>query len=513
MILPGSKVHEPLEFAPPAGLFCGSSSPARVSRFAPRWGAIQIRNIMRGILLLALGGALIWFGVSLGDRGEGARGPIYAGDSDGALPVLGDAVALGEDESVLPLDPAPEEIPEQVPEPEPSLPEPSPIPVEEPEPQPVNVVGVELAQVQPGRTLTFTESAMALPAPGALVQTLARVLLESWLRGDPTSLQALLNDEQHVVPPELHSLTVQFWETLVQAAPAPERDLANGNAEGPRELLLSSVPRVLAGGQVPVVPTASDPMARAMRMVLLVESMGRANEEGQSSRTSQITSELMDLELEAPWVPHRQALLDWSLILNKAQEGHRLHPEGVWSSLPYMVESGDNLVGIRKKFVSQHPELCLCVGMLRWMNATGQYLHPGQTLRIPTDVPSVDVYLDARILIYRHGTEIVRAWDVGIGMVGHDTPLGEFDVGDKESEPSWPGKGELLPFGHPDNPLGTRWLGWHRGGEKSSFGIHGTREPEGVGSRVSQGCVRMRNEEVEELYELLPRGARVRVHP
>ena len=471
---------------------------------------------MRGILLLALGGALIWFGVSLGDRGDGARGPIYAGDSDGVLPMPADAVASGEEEYVAPLDPAPEEIPEQAPEPEPAQPEPSPLPVEEAEPQPVNEpepLGVSLPQVQPGRSLTSTEGAVALRAPGALVQTLARVLLESWLRGDPTSLQALLNDEQQAVPAELHSLTVQFWETLVQAAPAPERDLSNGDAEGPREVLLSSVPRVLAGGQVPVVPTASDPMARAMRMVLLVESMARAKKEGQSSRTAQVTSELMDLELEAPWVPHRQALIDWSLILNEAQEAHRLHPEGVWSSLPYMVESGDNLVGIRKKFVNQHPELRICVGMLRWVNATGQYLHPGQTLRIPTDVPSVDVYLDARLLIYRHGTEIVRAWNVGIGMVGHDTPLGEFDVGDKESEPSWPGKGELLPFGHPDNPLGTRWLGWHRGGEKSSFGIHGTREPEGVGDRVSQGCVRMRNEEVEELFELLPRGSRVRVHP
>ncbi|MBV21596.1 MAG: hypothetical protein CMJ61_05470 [Planctomycetaceae bacterium] len=354
---------------------------------------------------------------------------------------------------------------------------------------------------------------MALPTPGVSVQTLARVLLESWLRGDPTSLQILLNDEQQAVPAELHSLTVQFWETLVQAKPASDRDLANGDAEGARELLLSSVPRVLAGGQVPVVPTASDPMARAMRMVLLVEAMGRADQESQAGRTAQVASELMDLELEAPWAPHRQALLDWSLNLNKAQEGHRLHPEGVWSSLPYMVESGDNLVGIRKKFVTQHPELCLCVGLLRWVNATGQYLHPGQTLRIPTDTPRVDVYLDARLLVYRHGSEIVRAWDVGIGKVGHDTPLGDFVVGDKESEPSWPGKGELLPYGHPDNPLGTRWLGWHRGGEKSSFGIHGTREPEGVGERVSQGCVRMRNGEVEELFELLPRGARIRVHP
>ena len=47
----------------------------------------------------------------------------------------------------------------------------------------------------------------------------------------------------------------------------------------------------------------------------------------------------------------------------------------------------------------------------------------------------------------------------------------------------------------------------------NSYGIHGTWEPEGVGERVSQGCVRMRNEDVEVLYDLLPKGARVTVQP
>jgi hypothetical protein len=262
-----------------------------------------------------------------------------------------------------------------------------------------------------------------------------------------------------------------------------------------------------------VVQTTGDPLARAMRMVLLAEAMGRADQAGQHSHTALNASELMDLELAAPWAPHRSALLDWSEVLNGAQDRHRLHPEGVWSSMPYMVESGDNLVGIRKKFMQRHPELRICVGLLRWVNATGKYLHPGQTLRIPTDASSVEIHLDARLLVYRHGTEMVRAWEVGIGMQGHETPLGEFVIGDKEFEPSWPGQGKLLPYGDPDNPLGTRWLGWNRGGEKSSFGIHGTREPEGVGGRVSYGCVRMCNGDVEELFELLPRGSRVRVHP
>jgi lipoprotein-anchoring transpeptidase ErfK/SrfK len=70
-----------------------------------------------------------------------------------------------------------------------------------------------------------------------------------------------------------------------------------------------------------------------------------------------------------------------------------------------------------------------------------------------------------------------------------------------------------LPFGHPDNPLGTRWLAWHRGEENTSYGIHGTNDPTGIGGEVSNGCIRMLNPEVEVLFDILPLGAEVRVQP
>lgn len=66
-----------------------------------------------------------------------------------------------------------------------------------------------------------------------------------------------------------------------------------------------------------------------------------------------------------------------------------------------------------------------------------------------------------------------------------------------------------LPYGHPDNPLGSHWLELQRGGKKTSYGIHGTNDPDGVGSEVSLGCIRMRNEDVGELFRLLPQGAQV----
>ena len=50
--------------------------------------------------------------------------------------------------------------------------------------------------------------------------------------------------------------------------------------------------------------------------------------------------------------------------------------------------------------------------------------------------------------------------------------------------------------------------GWH-----STLGFHGTNDEAGVGEAVSLGCIRMRNEDVEVLYEVLPVGSVVEVKP
>jgi lipoprotein-anchoring transpeptidase ErfK/SrfK len=88
-------------------------------------------------------------------------------------------------------------------------------------------------------------------------------------------------------------------------------------------------------------------------------------------------------------------------------------------------------------------------------------------------------------------------------------------VGDKNTEPMWfrPGR-DPVPFGHPENPLGTRWIAWlDEGSKPTGLAFHGTKDPESIGTDQSQGCVRMRNRDVEELFEILPVGARIEVRP
>ncbi len=260
---------------------------------------------------------------------------------------------------------------------------------------------------------------------------------------------------------------------------------------------------------------ARQPMALAMRMALL-ERSGRVHlENTRHALAARCYSDLMLSEVSAPWSDDREALLRWTQGVEESQRGHRWAREGQWPSVSEVVQNGDSLVRIRKRVLKSHPDLLLCTGLIDRANRlTGQYIHPNDELRIPVDRPSMLVDLSARWALFLLGDEVAAAWEVGIGKDGHETQTGVFTVGEKKEEPMWfrPGQ-QPVPFGDPDNPLGTRWLAWHRDGVKTSLGFHGTSDPDGVGHRVSLGCIRMHNEDVEELFEILPLGALVRVQP
>lgn len=66
-----------------------------------------------------------------------------------------------------------------------------------------------------------------------------------------------------------------------------------------------------------------------------------------------------------------------------------------------------------------------------------------------------------------------------------------------------------LPGGHERNPMGARALYLYDGGRDTYYRIHGTPEPETIGSSFSSGCVRLTNEHVAELYDMVPVGTRV----
>lgn len=114
----------------------------------------------------------------------------------------------------------------------------------------------------------------------------------------------------------------------------------------------------------------------------------------------------------------------------------------------------------------------------------------------------------------------VFTYPVGIGRQNWQTPRGKTYISEKKQHPTWTppasiraehaAKGETLPTvvpAGPDNPLGTRAL---RLG-LPSYLIHGTNKPYGVGMRVSHGCIRMRQEDVEQLFDMIPKGEAVHI--
>ena len=222
-------------------------------------------------------------------------------------------------------------------------------------------------------------------------------------------------------------------------------------------------------------------------------------------------SSLLETELGAEWEPHIESLTDWAKQLNNAQGFHRWSERGDWASMDYVVQPGDSLVAIRKKVIAERPNLNLCTGLIQRANQLrdGNSIYPNQKLRIPLDPVHTLVSLKARFLLYYHGEEVVAAWPVTIGREDRTVP-GEYTAGEKQEEPMWFRQGDPVPFGEPDNPLGTRWIAWNG---SNGLGFHGTWEPETIGQAASDGCIRMRNEDVEALFEVLPRGSRIVVLP
>ena len=106
-----------------------------------------------------------------------------------------------------------------------------------------------------------------------------------------------------------------------------------------------------------------------------------------------------------------------------------------------------------------------------------------------------------------------RRYGVGVGRPGF-TWAGEHRITRKAEWPDWrppvemrrrqPGLPVMMPGG-PKNPLGARamYLG------STLYRIHGTAEPWTIGHAVSSGCIRMRNEDVTDLYERVKVGTRV----
>lgn len=167
----------------------------------------------------------------------------------------------------------------------------------------------------------------------------------------------------------------------------------------------------------------------------------------------------------------------------------------------YVVQQGDSLYKISRKFNTT-------VESMKKMNGLySDTIRAGQKLKADISTYSVHVDKSDNILVLKKNGLPYKTYTVSTGK-NNSTPVGVFKIVDKMVEPAWtkPGVGIVVP-GDEQYELGTRWMPI----DVPGYGIHGTNDESSIGAQVTAGCVRMKNSDVEELYDIVTRGTEVEI--
>jgi LysM repeat protein len=167
---------------------------------------------------------------------------------------------------------------------------------------------------------------------------------------------------------------------------------------------------------------------------------------------------------------------------------------------PHVVQAGDRLEAI----AAQHRLSWEYLSRLNKIDP--KRIRAGQRLKLVRGPFSAVVELsDFSLTVHLQGYYVKR-YVIGIGKDG-STPLGRFPVLNKVVNPQYTDPdGRVFEGTDPDNPLGERWIDLG-----DSYGIHGTIDPDSVGRAASRGCIRLRNDDIVELYDFLIIGSEVAI--
>jgi LysM repeat protein len=176
----------------------------------------------------------------------------------------------------------------------------------------------------------------------------------------------------------------------------------------------------------------------------------------------------------------------------------------------YKVAPGDRLAIIAKNYKVPYEILMEINGIHR-----PELLQAGQNLKIVHGPFNAVVYKSNFTMDLYLQDKYIKTYRVGLGAKETETPSGHWRVksgGKFDNKPVWRDEktNKVYDGSHPDYPLGERYIAIEGLDEKtkdrSGFAIHGTKDPESIGKRESLGCIRMHNDDVIEVYEMLRSG-------
>jgi L,D-transpeptidase ErfK/SrfK len=107
---------------------------------------------------------------------------------------------------------------------------------------------------------------------------------------------------------------------------------------------------------------------------------------------------------------------------------------------------------------------------------------------------------DRKLAVIERG-KVIHTFPVSVGASVSPSPTGEFRIIYRISNPTYYHPGVVIPPGS-ENPIGPRWIGL----SKSGYGIHGTNQPDSIGHAASHGCIRLRNRDIKQLFEMVRVG-------
>jgi lipoprotein-anchoring transpeptidase ErfK/SrfK len=229
-------------------------------------------------------------------------------------------------------------------------------------------------------------------------------------------------------------------------------------------------------------PTAPDPTDALMQQALALKSAGKLAEARDLLRP--LTAEKAVALLGE---------LNTQIIFTAAAA-----PEKV----DHTIAAGDTLGKLAKKFGTT-------IELIKKANGlSSDVIKLDNRIRIYQAKFAVEVSKSANTLTVTDKGTIFKRYRVGTGQYNR-TPAGEFKIMNRMEKPPWyRPDGRAIPFGDPENILGTHWLGL----DVPRYGIHGTWETNSIGQQSSAGCIRLLNDDVAELYILLPIGTPVTIH-
>lgn len=155
----------------------------------------------------------------------------------------------------------------------------------------------------------------------------------------------------------------------------------------------------------------------------------------------------------------------------------------------YVVRSGDSIYTIARAFEIEPSDI------FRANPTLTDSLFIGQILCIPQNPIRLEFRVslsDFGLSVYRNGI-LIKEYPIAVGKAETPTPKGVFTIINKQLDPG--------------GPYGTRWMGL----SKKGYGIHGTNAPDSIGTMASNGCIRMFNSDVEELFDATNTGTTVRI--